>query len=139
MDPMNEPPAPDAPTPDQSAAKTTPNTGGAGLVTLAGMALIVIYLIFDLLLDDWGIGLVTLMLAVIAVIVPRLKHETAEKFARASVILKVVGYGFGLILVFDILGIIDNGFPEGAMSVIGALVSLAALAVGFVGARQIDI
>ena len=103
------------------------------------MALIVIYLIFDLLLDDWGMGLVTLMLAVTAVIVPRLKHETVEQFARASVILKVIGYGFGLILVFDILGVIDNGFPSGAMSVIGALVTLAALAVGFVGARQIDI
>jgi hypothetical protein len=113
--------------------------GGGALVTMAGIALIAIYLLFDLILDDYGIGLVTLMLAVVAVIVPRLKNETTEKLTRASVILKVVGYGFGVILVVDILGMIDNGFPSGAMTVIGALLSLAAMAVGLFGARQIEI
>lgn len=114
-------------------------TSGEGLVAFAGMLLLVLWLIFDVILDDYGQGFVTLLLAVIVVVVPRIDPVTVEKFHPVALIMKIAGYGFGLFLLFEIFFILDNGFPDGALPIIAALLTLAAFAMGFVGARQIEI
>lgn len=113
-------------------------TSGEGLVALAGIVLLLLWLILDVFLDEYGQGFSTLILASIVVIVPRMKPETVEKFHSVPTIMKIGGYGFGLFLLFEVFFLIDSGFPSGALSVIGALVTYAAFAAGFLGARQIE-
>jgi hypothetical protein len=103
------------------------------------MLLLGLWLLFDVILDDYGQGFVTLVLAAIVVIVPRIDPGTVEKYHPVAMIMKIAGYGFGLFLLFEIIFILDNGFPEGALSIIAALLTLAAYVMAFVGARQIKI
>ena len=114
-------------------------TSGEGLVAFAGMIILALWLIFDVILDEYGQGFVTLLLASIVVIVPRLSPETVAKFHPVDMIMKVAGYGFGLFLLFEVFFILDSGFPDGVGSTIGALLTFAAFAMAFMGARQIKL
>ena len=124
---------------DAAVAGAGEFTSGEGLVTLAGIVLLLLWLIFDVFLDEYGQGFFTLVLSAIVVIVPRLSPETVAKFHPVNVIMKVAGYGFGLFLLFEVFFLIDSGFPSGALSVVAALATYAAFAAGFLGARQIKL
>lgn len=127
------------PTTRPAMAGTTDFTSGEGLVALAGMILLAVWLIFDVILDEYGLGLVTLLAAVVVVMVPRLDPATVAKVHSVPVIMKVVGYGLALIGVIDVIAAIEGGFFDDALEVIAALATYAAFGVAFVGARQIDI
>ena len=114
-------------------------TSGEGLVAFAGILLLLIWLVFDVFLDDYGLSIVELLLAAIVVIVPRLNRETVEKVHPVSVIMKVAGYGIAVIGVFFIIWAIEGGFYSGASTIIAALLNYAAYAMAFLGARQIKI
>ena len=114
-------------------------TSGEGLVALGGMVLLAVWLLFDVILDDYGLGILTVLLAAVVVIVPRLNPESVARVHQVPVIMKVVGYALGFIGVFDVIGAIEEGFFEDALTVIAALISYAAFAVAFIGARQIKI
>lgn len=114
-------------------------TSGEGLVALGGIVLLAVWLLFDVILDDYGLGILTVLLATVVVIVPRLNPESVARVQQVPVIMKVVGYALGFIGVFDVIGAIEEGFYEDALTVIAALISYAAFAVAFIGARQIKI
>jgi hypothetical protein len=113
-------------------------TSGEGLVAFAGIVLLLVWLIFDVFLDDYGVGLVTLLLALTVAVVPRLSTDTVEPVHRVPVIMKVGGYALAAIGLFDIIGAIESGFFEGASTIIAALLTYAAFAMAFLGARQIE-
>jgi hypothetical protein len=53
--------------------------------------------------------------------------------------MKTVGYTFALIGVFEVIEAVEEGFFEGAATIIAALVEYAAFVMAFIGARQIKI
>ncbi|HJQ76263.1 MAG TPA: hypothetical protein VJ948_03265 [Acidimicrobiia bacterium] len=114
-------------------------TSGEGLVAFAGMVLLAIWLIFDVFLDEYGIGLVTFLLAVLIVLAPRLKSDAVTALHPLPVVMKAVGYTLALIGAYDVIGAIEEGFYDDALTVVAALASYAAFAMAFVGARQIKI
>ncbi|MGB8360298.1 MAG: hypothetical protein WCE80_02755 [Acidimicrobiia bacterium] len=131
------------PTPAQEMAAVVQGAGdftsGEGLVAFSGILLLLIWLVFDVFLDDYGLSIVELLLAAIVVIVPRLKPETVEKVHPVPVIMKVSGYGIATVGVFFIIWAIEGGFYDGASTIIAALLNYAAYAMAFLGARQIKI
>jgi len=112
-------------------------TSGEGLVAFAGIVLLVIWLIFDVFLDDWGLSIVELLLAATVVIVPRMRSETVETVLPVPVVMKVFGYAIAIVGAFFIIEAVEEGFYEGASTIIAALVNYAAYAMAFLGARQI--
>jgi predicted Co/Zn/Cd cation transporter (cation efflux family) len=112
-------------------------TSGEGLVALAGMILLVIWVVFDIFLDDYGVGTLTLLLAALVVIAPRIRRDTVEKILPLPVIMKLAGYTLALIGAIAVIEAIEEGFFEGAATVIAALAEYAAFAIAFIGARQI--
>lgn len=112
-------------------------TSGEGLVALAGMVLLAIWLIFDVFLDQYGIGLVTFLIAVLVVIAPRLRGDAVSRLHPLPTVMKVAGYTLAIIGVYDVIGAVEEGFYDDAGTIIGALASYAAFAMAFFGARQI--
>lgn len=131
------------PTPAQEMAAMVQGAGdftsGEGLVAFAGMVMLVIWVVFDVFLDDWGLSVVETLLAATVVIVPRMKRETVEKVLPVPVVMKLAGYTIALVGVFYIIGAIEEGFYSGVSTIIAALLNYAAYAMAFLGARQIKI
>ncbi len=113
-------------------------SSGEGMVALAGMILLGVWLIFDVILDDFDVVSIELLLAVVAVLVPRLNRDSVEKVNTVPVIMKVTGYAIAIVGAFFIVEAIEEGFYEDALTIIGALASYAAYAVAFLGARSIN-
>lgn len=136
-------PAEDPATPVEREAAVVEGAGdftsGEGLVAFAGMIILANWLIFDVFLDDYGVGIVTQLLAVLVVFVPRMSRATVAKVLPVPVIIKLAGYTLALIGVFVIIEAVEEGFFEGALTVVAALVEYAAFAMAFIGARQIKI
>lgn len=110
---------------------------GEGMVAFAGIAILALWLIFDVFLDEYGYGYVELFAATAAVLVPRLNPDSVTKFAPVGAIMKLIGYVFGITLLFEVIYEIETGFYDEALTIIAALLTFAAWAVGFLGARSI--
>ncbi len=127
--------------PDVSTAADGGNadfSSGEGMVALAGMILLGVWLIFDVFLDEFGLASTELLLAVIAVAVPRMNRDSVEKVNTVPVIMKVTGYAIAIVGAFFIVEAIEEGFYDGALTIVAALISYAAYAVAFLGARSIN-
>jgi hypothetical protein len=136
MDPVEEPAAieRDDDTVLQGAGDFT---SGEGLVAFAGMIILAIWVIFDVFLDEYGVGSLTLLLAALVVFVPRMQRETVEKVLPVPLIIKLAGYALAFIGVIAVIEAIEEGFFEDALTIIGALAEYAAFAMAYIGARQI--
>lgn len=113
-------------------------SSGEGMVALAAMIMLGVWLIFDVFLDEFGLAAIELLLATVAVVVPRLNPAAVEKVNTVPVIMKVIGYAIAIVGAFFVIEAIEEGFYNDALTIIGALITYAAYAVAFLGARSID-
>ena len=126
------------PTPDGVAAEPqTDFTSGEGLVAMAGIVLLLVWLIFEIIASEYFISNLGVMLAITAALVPRLDQSDVEKVHRRAVIMKVVGYALVLNGVIEIVDDVRFDAYDSVMAVIGALAAYAAYAMAFFGARSI--
>jgi hypothetical protein len=118
---------------------TSQFTTPTGMVALGGIVLIATWLVFGVLLNDYWIGWLALLLAVVAVLLLRGSGSFAEKIAPIPVLAKTIGYLLALIGVFALVE--DLRFADGTLNefpdVIGALASYAGYVIAFMGARSI--
>ena len=121
-----------------SAANTGEFTTGAGLVVLASFVVLAVWVIFDLLTDNYGVTTTVVVLAATAVILPRLNRESVERFFPLPTLMKVLGYAIALFGVTEFLIDLDVAIWDDALRVIGAIVAYAGYVMAFLGARQID-
>jgi hypothetical protein len=112
-------------------------SSGEGMVALAGMIMLGVWLIFDVFLDDFGLASIELLLATTAVVVPRLNPNSVEKIGTVSTVMKVTGYAIAIVGAFFVIEAIEEGFYDDALTIIAALITYAAYAVAFLGARSI--
>lgn len=127
--------------PDMTPSGGTTGTdfsSGEGMVALSGMIILGVWLIFDVFLDDFGFAIMELLLATIAVAVPRINREAVEKVNTVPVIMKTTGYAIAIVGAFFVIEAIEEGFYSGASTIIAALITYAAYAIAFLGARSID-
>ena len=114
-------------------------TSGEGLVAFAGMVLVAVWLIFDIIINGYGMDNLVPVIATVAILLPRLRAGTVERIAPLPVLMKLAGWALVFLGVVEL--IIDlrfNAFRDVA-GVIGALAAYAGYAMAFMGARQIDI
>lgn len=134
------------PTPEQEAADPSPAgmptgsdfSSGEGMIALAGMIMLGVWLIFDVFLDEFGLSDLEFLLAVTVVVVPRLNPGSVEKINPVSTTMKLAGYAIAIVGAFYLIRAIEGGFYDDALTIIGALITYAAYAVAFLGARSIE-
>lgn len=125
--------------PDEAAGVPADDfTSGEGLVAIAGVALLIDFVIFELIFGAYFITPALLLLAVAAALLPRLRRESVERVHRLDLMMMVLGYGIAVLGAFEILNDIRFVGYDNAGSVIGALVAYAGYAMAFLGARSIE-
>ena len=146
-DPMQPPAEPPAPPPmdDEVEEHDTESvldgagdfTSGEGLVAFAGIVIIVVWLIFAVIADEYGIDWLMLSLAVAAAVLPRLDRTKVEQFHSLPVLMKVIGYGIALIGLFSLIFDVRFGVLDDVADILAGLGTYAASVMAFLGARQI--
>lgn len=133
------PPVPEE-TPGRAAAGSASGFGSpTGMVTLGGAILIVTYVIFGLMFNDYWVSWLAMLLAISSFLLVRGNKVFIEKVAPVPVLVKIVGY---LLAVIGLLALVEDiRFADGTLNefpdVIGALASYAGYVIAFLGARSI--
>ena len=84
-------------------------TSDQGMVALGGLILIAVWLIFDVIIEEYGVPRAALLLAATAVILPRLNRESVATVLPLPILMKMIGYGLGLLGVFVIVEEVVGG------------------------------
>jgi len=113
-------------------------TSGEGLVAFAGMVLVAVWLIFDIAINNYGMDNLVPLIALVAILLPRLQRETVERVAPLPVLMKTTGWALLLIGVLELILDLRFNAYDNFPSVLGALGAYAGYAMAFVGARQIQ-
>ena len=110
---------------------------GEGLVALGGMIILGVWLIFEVITDDYGMSHLMVVLAATAVLLPRVNREIVEGYHSLSRLMKAVGYGIALTGVSEIVSDVEGGLFGDApgTTIIAALLAYVGFAVAFQGAR----
>ncbi len=113
---------------------------GEGMVALAGIIILAVWLIFEVITDDFGVSTLTILLATGAVVFPRLDRAKVEAYHPLASLMKVIGYTLAVIGVVNIIGDIEtSGFSDiGGLTLLAMLLMYAASVIAFLGARQIE-
>lgn len=111
-------------------------TTGEGLVALAGILILAVWLVFDVLINEYGMDNTIAVVGAAAAILPRLNRERVEAYLPLPRAMRLVGWilvAFGVVEL--ILDLRFGGWDAG--SLIGALLAYAAYVMAFIGTRQI--
>lgn len=114
-------------------------TSGEGLVAFAGMVLVVVWLVFDVAINNYGMDNLVPLIAAVAILLPRLQRETVERVAPLPVLMKTTGWALLLIGVMEVILDLRFNAYDDFPSILGALGAYAGYAMAFIGARQIEI
>ncbi len=112
-------------------------TSGEGLVSFAGMVLLAVWLIFDVVANEYGMDNLVPVLAAVAVIAPRLERSTVERVLPLPMVMKLTGWALVLVGLVEVIVDVRFNAYQDFVAVIGALAAYAGYAMAFVGARQI--
>ena len=111
-----------------------------GMVSFGAGLVIACWVIFWLILDDYSVGTVTVLVAALALMIPRASRAFVEQIAPTSVLMRAVGYSLAVLGVVNLA--LDLRFITSALDsiseVLGALLAYVGFAAAFLGARSID-
>lgn len=112
-------------------------TSGEGLVAFAGMVLLAVWLIFDVIVNEYGMDNLIPVLATVAIMLPRLDRGKVERVLPVPVAMKLIGWAIVLVGIVEIVLDVRFNAYEDFASILGALGAYAGYAMAFMGARQI--
>ena len=113
-------------------------SSGEGMVTLGGAIILAIWIIFEFFLEEYGIPVTTLVLAAIAVVLPRIDRDLVEKLADLPVLMKILGYVLAIAGVFQVITDLRFGQFNEFVEILAAIGAYIGFAVAFLGARSIE-
>ena len=113
-------------------------SSGEGMVALAGIILVGVWLLFEVITRQYSLTTLAVVLGAAAALVPRMNPESVSKIIPIPVIMKILGFALVLVGVIEVVTDIRIGIYDSPMSVLGALIAYAAYALAFVGAKQIE-
>ena len=142
-----EPEEPTNPEPDEIVTDeglvtedTSDFSTGEGMVALAGIILVGVWLVFEIITRQYSMTTLAVVLGGAAAIVPRMDPSSVGKIMSVSTVMKVLGYALVLVGVVEVVTDIRfaSSVYDSIFGIIGALIAYAAYALAWVGARQID-
>jgi hypothetical protein len=114
-------------------------TSGEGLVAFAGILVIGVWLVFDILATEYFVDSLTMLLAVAAAVSPRVRRASVERIAPLAAIMKTIGYAIAVLGVIALIEDVRYELLDEVWAVIGGIIFYAAAVMAYIGARQIKI
>jgi len=111
---------------------------GEGRVALAGLVLLAVWLIFDVIINNYGVDNTLAVLAAAALIFRRMDSDKPGGIPRPA-IMKMLGYAIALFGVIEVILDVRFAVYEEPASLVGALAGYASFALAFIGARSIKL
>ena len=136
----SEPPEPDEIVTDDglTTEDTSDFSSGEGMVALAGIILIGVWLIFEVLTRQYSLTTLAIVLGAAVAIIPRMNPESVANIMPVSAAMKALGYALVIVGVIEVVTDIRIGIYDSPMSVLGALIAYGAYGLALMGARQIE-
>ena len=107
------------------------------MVMISGVVVLVVFVVFGLILDEWYPPYESIIPAAFAVLLPRLTGTPVGSGISTATLLKINGYVIAVAGLFDFVDTIRFGWG-GAVDVIAWLLLAAAAVIAFLGARAIE-
>lgn len=122
---------------------TNDNTGqgsatGVSMVQLASYIVWAVFLIFEVITEEYFVGSVGLVIAAGIIGLPRLAPGAVEAIAPVTSFVKVSGYLLAFTGVIELLVDIRAEVYDGFAAILGAVLAYVAYVLAFMGARSID-
>lgn len=113
---------------------------GDTLVMWGALAVLAVWVIFEVIAEDYFLGTATVALAIVIALVPRIDAKAISALTSPAAFMKLAGYGLVALGVVELVSDLRNNlFDAGGGTIIGALVGYAAFALTFFGARKIEV
>jgi hypothetical protein len=136
--------APEPETPAQPAAapavKESSTSGPESMIMLGSAVMLGGWLLFSIILDQWGTNWTPLVLAVFALMLVMGRADSFERLAPKNTLLRVAGYGIAVFALFELIW--DIRFAGSALNefvdILAALAYFGGSALIFMGARALD-
>ncbi len=109
--------------------------GGEALFVLGALIVVGGYILFGLIIGEFGPGVTNLTLATLALIA--YWRKSGNWPVPYSSVVRVLGLTMGIILVISILQDLRFGFPDGAVDNIANLVFYSGYLLMFLGGRGV--
>ena len=142
MSDMPEPEIPGHEMPDPGPPPASPAifgmdfSTGEGLISLGAMILLGVWLIFDVITDDYGLNVLTVVLAAAAVVLPRIGREAVEAYHPMGMTMRALGWALAVTGAVEIVGDLEAGiFSDDPTTIIAGILGWLGFAVVFQGAR----
>ena len=113
-------------------------SSGEGMVALAGIILVGVWLIFEVIAREYSMTTLAVVLGAAAAIIPRMNPDSVAKIMSVSAVMKALGYALLLVGVIEVVTDIRIGIYDTPVAVLGALIAYGAYGLAFMGARQIE-
>ena len=134
--PASEPMA-TPPTAPQTASSAMGSMSGETMVAAGAGLVLASYVIFSLILRDYGQSAVSITAAIFVLVLFQMKPAWVSAIAPLPVLLKTLGYIIATVGVLEFLGDIRSEILDNASTIIGAIVAYAGYVLAFLGARSI--
>ena len=108
------------------------------MVALAGIILIGVWLIFEVITRQYSMTILAIVLGAAAAIIPRMNPESVAKIMPVPAAMKTLGYALVLVGIIEVVTDVRIGIYDTPMAVLGALIAYGAYGLALVGARQIE-
>ncbi len=130
----------ETPEPDETVAEASVSdfSSGEGMVAFAGIILIGVWLIFEVITRQYSMTTLAIVLGAAAAIIPRMNPESVAKIMTVPAVMKALGYALALVGIIEVITDIRIGIYDTPMAVLGALIAYGAYGLAFMGARQIE-
>jgi len=122
----------------EEASEPSDFSSGEGMVALAGLILVGVWVLFEVITRQYSLTTLAVVLGAAAAIIPRMDPVSVAKIMAVPVTMKILGYALVLVGVIEVITDIRIGIYDSPMAVLGALIAYGAYALALVGARQIE-
>ncbi len=113
---------------------------GDTLVMWGAMAILAIWVIFEVITEDYFVATSTVAIALFVAVVPRIDAAVTKGLASAAAFAKLGGYALVASGVTELVGDLRNElFDRDGITIVAALLAYAAYALTFMGARKIEL
>ncbi len=113
---------------------------GDTLVMWGALAVLAVWVVFEVITEDYFVATTTVAIALLVAVVPRIDGSITKVFSNPAAFAKLGGYFLVAAGVTELVSDLRNElFDRDGITIVAALIAYVAYAITFMGARKIEV